>query len=238
MGAVNARAAAVYLCCHSHQAGLAAGWPRAHAAARSRPPGPYLCHWQEAGWGWGWGWGGGSLGAHPEVHCVGCTATDPHRRNFFAQPHSSGHSILSLSPSLSLASLPCIPPPPASRAGGFGGEHGFLAEASCSESIALHTHAHTLPALPVSRAPEQSFYRNAEVTRLSFGGSLPERWLCFVLAKLHSGNASPGNRLFPAGKGVAERAFQLCGGPGLFGGSFGGSVFIASTSISFTRDII
>lgn len=42
-------AVAVYLCCHSHQAGLAAGWPRAHAAARSSPPGPYLCHGQEVG---------------------------------------------------------------------------------------------------------------------------------------------------------------------------------------------
>lgn len=43
------------------------------------------------------------------------------------------------------------------------------------------THAHALPAWPVNQAPEpeQSFYRNAEVTRWSF----PERWGCFVLGK-------------------------------------------------------
>lgn len=204
MGAVNARAAAVYLCCHSHQTGLAAGWPRAHAAAQSCPPGPYLCHGQETG--------GGAVGGYLSPPrgplCWLHRATDPHRRNFFAQPHSSGHSILSLF--LSFSSLHSSPS--CQRGWGLWGEHGFLAEASCSESILLHTHAHTLPALPVSRAPEpeQSFYRNAEVTRLSCGGSLPERWGCFVLEDCPPampGQGSSGRLCFPKGTALAERAF-------------------------------
>ena len=111
MGAVNARAAAVYLCCHSHQAGLAAGWPRAHTAAQSCPPGPYLCHGQEAG--------GGAVGGYLSPPrgplCWLHGATDLHRRNFFAQPHSSGHSKLSLflSFSASLLLLVFIPLLPA-----------------------------------------------------------------------------------------------------------------------------
>lgn len=157
MGAVNARAAAVYLCCHSHQAGLAAGWPRAHAAAQSCPPGPYLCHGQETG--------GGAVGGYLSPPrgplCWLHRATDPHRRNFFAQPHSSGHSILSLflSFSLCLSSLPCIHPPPASGAGGFGAStDSWPRPAVLRAFCCTHTHTPSQPCLSAGlRSPSNLF---------------------------------------------------------------------------------
>ena len=59
------------------------------------------------------GVGVGSLSPPRGPLCWLHGATDPHRRNFFAQPHSSGHSILSLalsfSASLLLAFIPLLP---------------------------------------------------------------------------------------------------------------------------------
>lgn len=141
---------------------LTPGWPRcwlAQGCTQWQEPSTgvllaYLCH--RAG---GWGVGVGSLSPPRGPLWWLHGTTDPHRRNFFAQPHSSGHSILSLAVSFSpLFSLHSSP----SCQWGLGAFETawILGRGSCSKSIWC-THRTTLPALPVSRAPEprQSFYR-------------------------------------------------------------------------------
>ena len=92
---------------------LTPGWPRCWLAQGTRSglePSTRSLSLSRAG---GWGGGGGSLSPPRGPLCWLHGATDPHRRNFFAQPHSSGHSILSLalsfSASLLLAFIPLLP---------------------------------------------------------------------------------------------------------------------------------
>lgn len=117
VGAVNPRAGVVYLCCHSHRAGLAAGWPGAHAAARSSPPGPYLCHGQEVG-----GWGGLSEPTQRYIVLAAQSDRSSPQTRLFAQLHSSAYSPPSLPPSVPHfpPPFPCIHPPASSGAGGLG----------------------------------------------------------------------------------------------------------------------
>lgn len=133
-GGIGARAVAVYLCCQSHQAGLAAGWPGAHAAARNSLPGPYLCHRQEVG-----GWG--QLSEPTQRSIVLAAQSDRSARQtslcsarlFNAQ--SSPHP---LSPS----SLSCIHPPPARGAGGVRGSMDSWPRPAVPRAF-HRTHMHT-----------------------------------------------------------------------------------------------
>lgn len=153
MGPVNARAAAVYLCCHSHQAGLAAGWPRAHAAAWSRPPGPYLCHGQEAGGG-----GGVSEPTQRSIVLAAWSYRSTPQKFLCSAPFFRAQHPLSSSLFLCLSS-PCIHPSPASGAGGFGASVDSWPRAAVPRAFrCTYTHTPSQPCLSAGlRSPSNLF---------------------------------------------------------------------------------